>query len=136
MNNSTYIVRRARLIKDPTTRKVGQDQKELTTITVAINSFGKSKDRYKSMFVDATFSGTTGARAQGLRKGDEVSFMGCLEMREYEKRGGGVGVAFEVSFPNDLIILSAQGAEGEAAAPEAAAEAPAAVSAEDAFPGI
>lgn len=136
MNNSLYIIRRARLIKDPTTRTVGQDKKEITTITVAMNSFGKAKDRYKSMFVDISYAGAMGVRAQGLRKGDEISASGCLEMREYQRNNGGVGIAFEIQYPNDLIVLSAQGAEEAAATTEAAPEAPAAVSAEDAFPGI
>jgi single-stranded DNA-binding protein len=134
VNNTTFIVRRGRLIKDPTTRTVGADKKELTTITVACNPFGKNKDRYETMFVDATYAGNMGARAQGLRKGDEVSFSGCLLMRTYERKDKTKGYAFEVAYPNDLIVLSSQGDAAAEATPEPSA--PPAVAVEDAFPGI
>lgn len=122
MNDATFIIRRGRLIKDPVTRKVGD--KELTTLTVALNPIGqKAKERYSTMFVDVTYSGRLGEVAAGLQKGDVFSASGCLMIREYTSQKG-KGLAYEIPFPNDLIILQKQETdeeeEGPAAPPPAA----------------
>lgn len=123
MTDAIYVIQRARVTQDPRVRTVGD--KELVTVTVAVNPFGaKAKERYKTMFVDVTFAGKQGERAAQLAKGDVISTAGSLLVREYEGKNG-KGVAHEIPYPTNLVILS-QAEKTDAPADEPAPELPAA----------
>lgn len=94
---SNVFVVTGRVVGEPRTNQVGD--KELTTIRIADNPVGeKAKKRYISMFVNCTFTGFDGDRAQTLQKGDVITVSGQLQLREYDpsaskKTKGGKGKA-------------------------------------------
>lgn len=103
MNDSIHTIRRARVVREPNVRQVGD--KTLVTIAVAENPIGeKAKNRYETMFIEGTFSGREGERAAGLAKGAIVGFYGSMGLRTYDKKDGSKGLSFEVPYATGLII--------------------------------
>ncbi len=102
-NDTLMVIKKARVTQDPKTREV--NGRTLVEVNVAVNTFGKSKDRYReSYFVSATFGGPSSQIAAGLRKGDAIGFHGAFLIRDWTSGGGKSGVAYEIPFADGLAV--------------------------------
>jgi hypothetical protein len=115
MNASYTHYSDVRVIYDtPKVKQIGD--KTLVTVTVVLNSWGKSKDYYTPKFVRATFSGAPGERAKQLKKGDKISFRGCEEFQ----LGKDGRAYFDVNYAEGLVTPQRDAEEVDPPAVQAA----------------
>lgn len=118
MYDTYTVIERARVVREPNVRQVGD--KTLVTISVACNPYGeKAKARFETKFVDITYAGRAGERAVNLKVGDQIGARGVEGLRTYSKKDGGIGIQFEMPYPDSLIIFPAAAAKTEETSPEA-----------------
>lgn len=111
--DNLYVINKARLIKDPETKDVGG--RALTEVTLAVNPWGKEKERYASLIVVATFGPGMGDRAAKLRKGEFIGTAGPLFIRSYTTKDGRSGFQGEIKYPVNLTVFEPGGADKEPA---------------------
>jgi single-stranded DNA-binding protein len=131
MSQNQYVLVGAYLVEDPKTRtiegKKGKQDRHLVSIKVVDNAWDEK--RYLPKFVEVTFDQGRfdGEKALKLKKGDQVSVSGRLDVRTYEvdKKGSKTKketrLAFEIQYPTSLTVhtdIRNRGAEEEGEADE------------------
>lgn len=91
-----YIVKTGNLVKDAELRRAGETY--VMTFTIAQNRFfkGKKEARYWDCAMWDDASGRVQKLVNYLPKGSKVTVEGTMDYRDYEKKDGTTGRAYEI----------------------------------------
>ena len=85
-----------RLTKDPIQREAGQIK--ITNFSVAVDSLRKNEDGEKgTTFLDVVaFNAVGDSCSKSLSKGSKVAVKGSIQQRNFQRKDGSKGVAYEI----------------------------------------
>ena len=95
--NGPHIMIFGNLTRDPVLRYTTNQGTPFVQVGVATNTYHGPDEPQETYFFDATlWRNHAESIARNCRKGQDVFFMGRYSQREYERRDGSTGIAYQV----------------------------------------